>query len=168
METTTNTTSNTEKPTFARFAGGPAVAVGDLWEELQKRNAAPLLRRSAWLRGVGEYAEELLEELIDAIYYEEEHGKANGQPVEVEDVEKWMMNGAPSWRDYSWGGCSLIYDSDICERLATPSEQKRTRNGERNPNSREQWLDTQTRALYQAAQRVRFAIREAERKAKEA
>ena len=50
----------------------------------------------------------------------------------------------------AWGGCSLIYNGDIAERLCTPSELKKTRNGERRPNDREMWLDTQTRALRQA------------------
>lgn len=34
------------------------------------------------------------------------------------------------------------------------SELKKTRHGERRPNSREEWLDTQARALYQACNRV--------------
>lgn len=52
------------------------------------------------------------------------------------------------------GGCSLIYDSDIAERLCCPSELRKTHNGERRPNSKEEWLDTQARALTQAANRV--------------
>lgn len=43
-------------------------------------------------------------------------------------------------------------------RLCTPSELRRTHNGERRPNSREEWLDTQARALYQAARRVKRHI----------
>ena len=46
------------------------------------------------------------------------------------------------------------YGGDIAERLCTPSELKKTRHGERRPNSREEWLDTQARALHQAARRV--------------
>ena len=65
-----------------------------------------------------------------------------------------MLNGARDWNAYSWGGSALIYDGDIAERLCTPSELKRTRHGERRPNSREEWLDTQARALYQACNRV--------------
>ena len=45
---------------------------------------------------------------------------------------------------------SLIYNEDIAERLCTPSELKKTRHGERRPNAREEWLDTQARALFQA------------------
>ena len=69
------------------------------------------------------------------------------------------MNGASSWDQYSWGGCSLIYNSDIAERLCTPSELKQTRNGERKPNANEEWLDTQARALYQASAAIARAAR---------
>lgn len=65
-----------------------------------------------------------------------------------------MLNGARDWSEYSYGGCSLIYDGDIAERLCTPGELKRTRHGERRPNSREGWLDVQARALSQACSRV--------------
>ena len=61
-----------------------------------------------------------------------------------------MLNGANNWDVYSWGGCSLIYNEDVAKRLCTPSELKKTRNGERRPNSREAWLETQARALRQA------------------
>lgn len=69
-------------------------------------------------------------------------------------VKEWLKNGASDWDQYSWGGSSLIYNSDIAERLCCPSELKKTRNGERRPNSREEWLDTQARALRQAAGRL--------------
>ena len=39
--------------------------------------------------------------------------------------------------------------SDIAKRLGT-SELKKSKNGENKPNSREEWLDTQARALTQA------------------
>lgn len=70
-----------------------------------------------------------------------------------------MLNGADSWIQYSWGGCSLIYDGDIAERLCSPSELKKTRNGERKPNGNEEWLDTQARALYQASLQVASALK---------
>ena len=104
--------------------------------------------RSAWNKGVTLYAFELVEEL-------EERAKYEGRnPEPGKECREWMLNGADDWNNYSWGGCSLIYDSDIAERLCCPSELKRTRNGERRPNGREEWLDTQARALYQAANRV--------------
>ena len=104
--------------------------------------------RSAWQRGLTEYALELLDSVNDAI---------NGYYFRVDDIENpaaltaCMLNGASDWNQYSWGGCSLIYDPDIAKRICSPSELKITRNGNRNPNSREQWLDVQARALHQAA-----------------
>ena len=67
------------------------------------------------------------------------------------------------FNEYSWGGCSLIYDYDIAKRLCTPSEYKRKKGGELNPNSHEQWLDTQARALYQAFVKIKSTIRDMER-----
>ena len=114
--------------------------------------------RSAWDKGVTVYALELVEELRELAAYE------GRNPEPGKECREWMLNGARDWRRpndefaawsvYSWGGSSLIYDGDIAERLCTPSELKRTRNGERRPNSREEWLDTQARALYQACNRV--------------
>lgn len=100
--------------------------------------------RSAWGRGVLEYARDLIESLPD----DWEYSNANL-------LEKELLNGADDWKAYSWGGCSFCYDCDICERLATPSEQKRKRGGELAPNSRESWLDCQARALFQAFLLVR-------------
>lgn len=120
--------------------------INDLRKAVNAENA-----RSAWSRGVKAYALELVDELEKAI--------KNGY-FEAEDLEapkllrKQLLNGASDWDQYSWGGCSLIYDSDIAERLCNPSELKKTRNGERRPNSREEWLDTQARALYQASNMI--------------
>lgn len=71
------------------------------------------------------------------------------------------LNGSRDWSEYSWGGSALVYDGDIAAALCTPSELKKTRNGERRPNSREEWLDVQARALYQAFRRMYAAIRAA-------
>lgn len=112
--------------------------------------------RSAWDKGVTAYALELVEQLAES---------ADGGYLDAADLtaprmlRKALLNGADDWSAYSWGGCSLIYNSDIAERLCCPSELKRTRNGERRPNSREEWLDTQARALHQAANRVYKALR---------
>ena len=101
--------------------------------------------RSAWDRGVTVYAIDMLEEL---------------EIIELTapTVEKTLLNGAPTWHDYSWGGCSLVYDADIAERLCCPSELRRTRGGERRPNAREEWLDTQARACFQAAHRIKRIV----------
>ena len=94
--------------------------------------------RSAWNRGVMRYALELI----------------NSIEVGEEITEKKMLNGAKDWKEYSEGGSALIYDELICRRLCTPSEIKKTKDGKRNPNKHETWLDVQARALYQAAHLV--------------
>ena len=99
---------------------------------------------SAWKRGVKEYAYELLDNL------EEKAQSYERLPKNGMELEEWILNGAISWDDYSYGGCSLIYDGDIAERLCTPSELKKKDGGRLAPNSQESWLDVQIRALYQA------------------
>lgn len=99
--------------------------------------------RSAWDNDKKVYALELLEDF-------QEDQEFYASPAD----KKALLNGADDWSQYSWGGSSLIYDCDIAERLCTPSELKKTRHGERRPNSREEWLDTQARALYQAANMI--------------
>lgn len=104
--------------------------------------------RSAWEKGVTAYAFDLVEEIKERAEYE------GRNPEPGKECREWMLNGAQDWAQYSWGGSALIYDGDIAERLCCPSELKKTRNGGRRPNSREEWLDTQARALYQACNRV--------------
>lgn len=102
---------------------------------------ASVKTRSAWADGVKTYALEMLEGL------------------EGDCSEAALLNGARDWSGYSAGGCSLIYDSDIAERLCPPSELKRKRGGALPPNSRESWADCQARALRQAALMIKNAAR---------
>ena len=90
---------------------------------------------SAWSRGVLLYADELLDNIRD-----------DGRVTEAR-----LLDGARNWKAYSEGGCSLVYDEEICKRLSTPSESRRTNGGALPPNSRESWMDVQARALYQAS-----------------
>lgn len=140
---TTNTTTNFNFITYAR-------------EQLFDRKD-----RSAWNKGVTKYAFDILDTIEDRINYE------GHEPESREELIDFMLNGAYSpygkgngthlyncWKVASEGGSYEIYDSDIAERLCTPSELKKTRNGERRPNAREDWLDVQARALYQAGNRI--------------
>ena len=114
--------------------------------------------RSAWGRGVNAYAIDMLQRL--AGYYK--GGYISGETLEnCTACQTAALNGARNWSEYSWGGCALVYDGDIAAALCTPSELKRTRNGERRPNSHEEWLDVQARALRQAFRRMYGAIRAA-------
>ena len=101
--------------------------------------------RSTWGRGVQAYAKEIAFTLSDQVREVEPTRAA---------IEHIALNGAKDWHQYSWGGCSLVYDEDIAKLLCPPSEFKRKRNGALPPNSCEEWLDVQARALTQAFWRV--------------
>lgn len=96
----------------------------------------------AWNNGVKTYAIELLDDAASNREYEE--------IASLQELKEAILNGASDWLQYSEGGCSLIYNTDIAERLCSPSELKRTKNGMNNPNSRENWVQCQARALFQA------------------
>lgn len=102
-------------------------------------------RISAWQKGVDEYADELKWK------FREGYGRQKM-------TEEKLLNGAKDWKEYSWGGNSLIYNDDIAERLSNPSELKRARGKSGYvgswANKDEQWLDTQARALYQASRKL--------------
>jgi hypothetical protein len=111
---------------------------------------------SAWDRGVTLYARELMGDVVENVeraYY--------AAPQTRAEFCRIARNGAGTWREYSYGACALFYDCDIAERLCTPSELKKKRGGELNPNSRETWLDVQARALNQASARAWNAVRDA-------
>ena len=95
--------------------------------------------RSAWSRGVKAYAVELVESLED-----------DADLCNDRMLAKELLNGADNWAHYSEGGAALCYDADIAERLCPPSALKRYKWGMRAPNSRENWLEVQARALWQA------------------
>ena len=100
--------------------------------------------RSAWSRGVKAYA-------IHLMYYDYPYEDSTYDNVpDPKELEKILLNGAKDWKEYSWNGCSLIYNHDIAKALCTPSEFKKTKEGMRRPNAHEDWLDVQARALYQA------------------
>ena len=119
------------------------IYLNDVYEAIEQKSC-----RSAWDKGVKEYALEFVEFLDNAL---------QGAWIDPDDlmsrklVMKYLLNGAMNWEEYSWGGCSLIYDADIAERLCTPSELKRTKNGQLPPSRDERWLDVQARALHQAS-----------------
>lgn len=69
-----------------------------------------------------------------------------------------LLNGARNWRQYSEAGNAFVSDLTIAETLCTPSELKRNKGGERNPNRYETWLDVQARALYQAAEKIKRTL----------
>ena len=109
--------------------------------------------RSAWKRGVKEYADEFLDNL-------EEKAQINERlPKDEKELKEWLLNGAINCEIYSYAYCSLKYDSQIAERLCTPSELKKKEGGRLAPNKREGWLDLQTKALIDAYCRIWWKFR---------
>lgn len=103
--------------------------------------------RSHWGRAVQEDARDLVEGL-----------ECDEIPTNYKELCTLLLNGARDWAQWSWGGCGLVYDEEIAERYCTPSELARCRGGLRRPNSSEEWLDVQARAMSQAARLVRAAV----------
>lgn len=120
--------------------------VADIQKEITKHTA-----RSAWDKGVRAYAVELFNSFV-----ENRHLSDNMRVGKITEVD--LLGGATSWSQYSFGGCSLVYDGDICERLSTPNEAKRLKYGERKPGMHNTWLDAQAEALRQAARIVIRAV----------
>ena len=125
--------------------------------EVRKENP-----RSAWGKGVKKYAMELMDDVKE--------WKGGSFELTTTNYKKIILNGAKDWKEYSWGGSSAAYilefgcgvreafNEDIAKRLSTKSELVQTRNGMLRPNAREEWLDTQARALFQADGMIRSAI----------
>lgn len=109
--------------------------------------------RSAWRRGVKQYAMDLIENLPDF------------QDLTPENCRGILLNGAVSWKEWAYGGCGLVYDTDIAERLCTPSELRKKRGGELEPSSHESWLDVEARAVGQAASAIKFIVSVGQRRA---
>lgn len=103
--------------------------------------------RSAWAHGVNNIAVNIVSEII-----EEYAGDEEPHFYRVDDFARHFYG--VSLREAVDGGCFLTYDSDIAENFCTPSELKRLKNGERNPNSRETWLDVMYRGAYQAIRHI--------------
>ena len=119
----------------------------ELYKKIENVNA-----RSAWDKGVKWYAMYLIEQM-------ENFTKVVPNRAEIESV---LLNGARDWKQYSYGGCALIYDVGIAETVCSPSELKRVTRKDgtirQKVNSRETWLDVQARALYQACNLIKLML----------
>lgn len=115
--------------------------VSDLLNEIKKVNC-----RSYWAKGVKMYAIEMVKNIDPKKEVSDRFSKSD------------LLNGARDWNQYSEGGCALIYNKDIAERLCTPSELKKLTRSDGSlrdrPNSRENWIQCQARALFQAGELV--------------
>ena len=135
--------------------------------------------RSHWERAVIEDAISMTAEAIDNLQDSPEEAPRNLTEltaqllnVSISTLKSWGgddgHNGIRSIyqcaHESSWGGSHLCYDYDIAHHYCTPSELKRTKDGERRPNAREEWLDVQARAIYQALEKIRGLWKIEERK----
>lgn len=126
--------------------------------------------RSKWERAVIEDAEEMISEAIENLKDTPEEAPQDLTQLTAELLNVGMStlkmwggdDGYNGIRDLyqcahesSWGGSHLCYDYDIARHYCTPSELRRTRDGARRPNAREEWLDVQARAIYQALCKIR-------------
>lgn len=110
--------------------------------------------RSAWSRGVKAYALDILASFEESRQWCE----ANGESVpELDEVT--ALNGANNWVMWAYGGCGLVYDAYIAERLCTPSELKKLHGGARVPAGAATWCDIEARAARQAWRMIAEAVR---------
>lgn len=114
----------------------------ELIDKLQGDIRCDRIMRSAWSKGVFEYELDMIENIID--YYQ------NIDIVDIREFKSLCLNGATDFYMLSMSGCYLVFDDDIAKRLCNNTELKRTKNGKKQPNNFETWLDVQGRALYQA------------------
>lgn len=74
-----------------------------------------------------------------------------------------LLNGADNWREYSYGGCALVYNVDIAVRFFTPSEMRRYMADGHDASMAfrgDSMLDLQARALRQAERVISRYARE--------
>ena len=103
--------------------------------------------RSAWNRGVAEYAAEILAAL-------------DGDVEISDDAEgrRRLLFGADGWETYSRSGSSLMYDNEIAERLLPPSRAARIGNSSYGYMGMD-WLEVQAVALRQAENLIMETLR---------
>ena len=111
-------------------------------KEATLENLEAVKCRSAWNKGVKEYAYLLLDNIFSYSDYK--------SITDFKSLHEELVDGKKNWHQFSWEGCALAYDADIAKTLYSPSELKKCKNGMLRPNKKEQWLDVQERALFQA------------------
>lgn len=97
--------------------------------------------RSCWSRGVASLIRDYAADVL---------GEHDGETVSNKELFRLWSCGAETLKDAVYGGCFDIWNYDIAKRLCTPSEFKRSNEGMRNTNRRENWLDVEYRAIYRA------------------
>lgn len=112
--------------------------------ETYKNIEAEFKPRSKWDHGVKDTALALLDSL---------DMPGTVLPDHFGSRRALLPNGADNWREYSYGGCALVYNVDIAARFFTPSELRRYMADGHDASMAfrgEPMLDLQARALRQA------------------
>ena len=106
--------------------------------------------RSAWSKGVKEYAYMLLDNIFSNRDYK--------AMTNVTSLHEALLRSAKNWKRYSYGGCALISNEQIAKTLCSPSELKKYKNGMLRPNKQDTWLDVQAKALVQAENLIKSRV----------
>ena len=113
--------------------------------------------RSAWDKGVKAYALDILANFEEWQKFNESEG------LECPELdERTALNGAQDWSAWAYGGCGLVYNAYIAERLCTPSELRKLDGGAKVPAGAATWCDIEARAARQAWQMIVKAVRKLE------
>lgn len=112
----------------------------DLIKQIEQWNP-----RSAWDKGV--------KELMFMIV--EHEGRDFREDFKLFRTLDGLKNLAKEW---SYCGELYINDIQIAKQFCTPSELKKVKGGIFPPSSKEQWVDLQSRACYQAFIRLRVLL----------
>ena len=119
-------------------------------KEATLENLKAVKCRSAWSKGVKEYAYMLL----DNIFLHSDYKSITS----FKSLHEELLHGKKNWQQFSSCGYALLYDEDIAENLCSPSELKKCKNGILRPNKKEQWLDVQAQALFQAENLIKSCV----------
>lgn len=108
-----------------------------------RRELETLPAISAWEKGIKDFAVDMFDSLVE-----------DSKRIWIRNItEDDLLNGAKDWKQYSWGGCALVYNDDIRKALCPDDngEEKRSRDGK-------PWLDVQAEALRKAAQLILHCV----------
>ena len=119
-------------------------------KEATLENLKAVKCRSAWNKGVKEYAYMLLDNIFSYSDYK--------SITNFKSLHEELLNGKGNWYQFSWEGDAFIYGKNIAETLYSPSKLKKCKNGMLRPNKKEQWLDVQAHALFQAENLIKSCV----------
>lgn len=112
--------------------------------------------RGTYRKAIILYALELVENIGDH-YTTTQEQRDNIEKIDKQTLKALALNGADSWEQYSWGGCSFVYSSDILNVLFCPSIAKKYENAEAVGGVH--LLDRQAHALARAFSHILYTIK---------